>query len=103
MSQSPKIMSRNHSVFYLLSHLFLHSFEIWHVALHFTHSGPSLADVQMMLPLTYEFFEVVQSESSLRFDSEDGGHCILTAEGCLSFRDSLAASMTGQGLGAEVC
>ena len=51
----------------------------------------------------YEFFEVMQSESSLRFDSEDERHCTLTAENCLSFRDSLAASMTEQSLETEVC
>ena len=103
MSQSPKTMSCNHSVSHLLSHLFLHSFKIWWVTLHFTHSDPSLAGVQMMLSLMYEFFEVMWSGSSLRFDSEGEGHCTHMTESCLSFRDDLAASMTGQGLGTEVC
>ena len=96
-------MSHNHSVSHLLSHSFLHSFEIWCVALHFTHSDSSLADVQIMLSLTYEFFEVMQSESSLRFDSEDDECCTFTAESYLSFRDSLAASITEQDLETEVC
>ena len=103
MSWSSKTMSCNHSVSHSLSCLFLHSFEIWHVVLHFTHSDSSLADVQMMLLLMYEFFEVMWSGSSLRFDSEGERCCTLAAESYLSFRDSLAASMTEQNLETEVC
>ena len=102
MSQLSKTMSCNHSVSHLLSHLFLHSFEIWCVALHFTHSDSSLADVQMMLSLMYEFFEVMWSESSLRFDSEDERHCICTVRDYLLFRDNLAASITEQSLETEI-
>ena len=96
-------MSCNYSVFYLLSHLFLHSFKIWHVMLYFTHSDSFLADVQIMLLLIYEFFKMMQSESSLRFNSEDERHCTLTAESYLSFRDSFAVSITEQNLETEVC